>query len=199
MVTKIQTDAIGLAAFLLVCGGWIFFALVFLMRKKPPKVEEAKRAPASRWGIVLQGVGFAAVWTFRRSKWWPFSPSVGGELLLATVAVALAWASSFWCLASVRTLGKQWAYQARVIKGHELITAGPYKIVRNPIYLGMFGMMLSTGLAYSTWWALLAGIIPFLIGVQIRITAEEKLLRESFGSQFDDYARRVPAFVPRIP
>jgi len=38
----------------------------------------------------------------------------------------------------------------------------------------------------------------FLIGNQIRIRAEEKLLRETFGSQFDDYARRVPAFFPRL-
>ena len=87
---------------------------------------------------------------------------------------------------------------ARLTKGHELVTDGPYGIVRNPIYLGMFGLMVATGVALSTWWALLAAIAIFLVGNRIRLRAEETLLREAFGSQFDDYARRVPAFLPRI-
>lgn len=117
---------------------------------------------------------------------------------MAVVAVILAFASSLFCLLAVRTLGKQWTYQARVIEGHELITTGPYAVVRNPIYLSMFGMLLATGLVFSRWWNFLSAIVFFLIGNQIRIRAEEKLLRETFGSQFDDYAGRVPAFLPRL-
>jgi protein-S-isoprenylcysteine O-methyltransferase Ste14 len=70
-------------------------------------------------------------------------------------------------------------------------------VVRNPIYLGMFGLMVATGMGYSTWWALGAAILVFLVGNRIRIRAEEKLLREAFGVQFDEYASRVPAFFPR--
>jgi protein-S-isoprenylcysteine O-methyltransferase Ste14 len=57
---------------------------------------------------------------------------------------------------------------------------------------------LSVGLAFSRWWTFLAAMVVFLIGNRIRIKAEEKLLRETFGAQFDDYARRVPAFFPRL-
>jgi protein-S-isoprenylcysteine O-methyltransferase Ste14 len=119
-----------------------------------------------------------------------------GELALAAAAIFLACTSCFFCLQAVRTLGKQWTYEARVIEGHELITQGPYAVVRNPIYLGMFGLMVATGLAYTTWWALLAAVIIFLTGNRIRIRSEEKLLRETFGLQFDEYASRVPAFFP---
>ncbi len=87
---------------------------------------------------------------------------------------------------------------ARLIEGHKLITEGPYRFVRNPIYLAMFGMILSTGLAISRWWVLPIAITLFLIGNAIRIRSEEKLLRESFGAEFEDYARRVPALFPRI-
>jgi protein-S-isoprenylcysteine O-methyltransferase Ste14 len=58
--------------------------------------------------------------------------------------------------------------------------------------------MVATGLVFTTWWALLIAIVIFLVGNQIRIRAEEQLLRESFGVQFDDYAGRVPAFFPRL-
>ena len=93
-------------------------------------------------------------------------------------------------------MGKQWSLEARVLKGHKLITQGPYRIVRNPIYTGMLGMLIATGLAVSHWIGLVAGMIMFAIGTFIRVRSEEKLLRETFGNEWDEYARRVPAVVP---
>jgi protein-S-isoprenylcysteine O-methyltransferase Ste14 len=113
---------------------------------------------------------------------------------------SLGFASCWLSIRAVQTLDKQWTYAARVIKGHELhelITQGPYGVVRNPIYLGMFGLMFSTCLAYSHWWSALAAIVLFLIGNHIRIRTEEQLLSETFGDQFNEYARSVPAFIPR--
>lgn len=68
----------------------------------------------------------------------------GTEAAVSAVAVAIALASVSLCGAAVKVLGKQWTYRARVIEGHELITRGPYSLVRNPIYLGMFGMLVAT-------------------------------------------------------
>jgi protein-S-isoprenylcysteine O-methyltransferase Ste14 len=195
---RVQTDAIGLTTLVLVVLPWIAFGVVLLLKKKSPNVEETKRAPGATFGILLQSISFALVWLVPRTLWWPFRESLVGELGMAVVAIVLAYGSSWLCLQAVRTLGKQWTYQARVIKGHELVTQGPYAMVRNPIYLGMFGGILSTGVAFSRWWNFLAAVIVFLIGNRIRIQAEEKLLRESFGAQFDDYAHRVPAFLPRL-
>ena len=48
-------------------------------------------------------------------------------------------------------LGKQWALVARVPEGRKFLTEGPYARVCNPIYSGMFGMLLATGLAVSRW------------------------------------------------
>jgi protein-S-isoprenylcysteine O-methyltransferase Ste14 len=62
----------------------------------------------------------------------------------------------------------------------------------------MFGMLVATGLALSVWWALVLAAVLFAIGTQIRIQNEEKVLRESFGAEFDAYARQVPAMFPRI-
>ena len=193
-----RIDMVGVVTLILVFLAWLVFGAIFLLRRKPPKAEEIKRVVAAKWGIALQGVGFALVGSFHRTQWWPLPPSRFGEVILAAVAVALAYSSCWFCLIAVRTLGMQWTYEARVIQGHELITQGPYAVVRNPIYLGMFGLMIATGLAFTTWWALGAATIVFLVGNRIRIRSEEKLLREAFGVQFDDYAHRVPAFFPRV-
>jgi protein-S-isoprenylcysteine O-methyltransferase Ste14 len=120
------------------------------------------------------------------------------ELLLSAVIAAIGVISIGICYAAARALGKQWALVARVVNDHELITEGPYSHVRNPIYLAMFGMLVATGLTISRWQALLAGILVFLIGNEIRIRSEENLLRETFGPKFDEYASRVPAVFPRL-
>lgn len=198
MTTKIHSDAIGLTALLLVVAAWIFFGAIFLLRKKSTKVEETRRAPAATVGIVLQSLSFVLVSNFRRSYWWPFAPSLAGELALAALAVLLTWLSAWFCLRAVQTLGRQWTFAARVIRDHELVTAGPYSVVRNPIYLGMFGLMLGTGLVLATWWSLSLAAVTYLLGNGIRIRAEEQLLKETFGPQFQEYASRVPAFLPRI-
>ena len=195
---RIHTDYIGLTALILVGLSWIIFCVIFRLRKRPPQAKEAKRDPVAKWGMVLQGCGFWLVWLFRRSDWWPISGWIAAEIILGTVAVALAYASCWLCYSAVKTLGKQWTYAARVIEGHELITGGPYALVRNPIYLGMFGLVVATGLVLTKWWALLLAIIFFLAGNQIRVRAEERLLREAFGPKFEEYVRNVPAFFPRI-
>jgi protein-S-isoprenylcysteine O-methyltransferase Ste14 len=180
---------------------WLGFAAVLLLRKRPPKESEAKRAPLSLLGIFLQMCAYFLGWFQPPRK--PFLPpvavlsgNIGILFSLCTLALAVG---SVWLMASaVRTLGKQWAVAARLVEGHKLITAGPYRFVRNPIYTGMFGMLVATGLAMEHWAALIFAIILFAAGLLIRVRSEEKLLRAAFGKEFEDYAERVPAVLPGI-
>ena len=186
-------------AFGVVMLSWLAYVLVFalFLRKKAPSAPDSKREPNSIVGIALQGVGYAIVWILRRP---PFSPIVSAskfvEIALALLTMTVAIGSVWFCSAAVRTLGKQWSITARVLEGHKLITSGPYNVVRNPIYTGMFGMLLATGLAISHWIGLLIAIVVFAVGTAIRVRSEEKLLRETFGEEFEAYARKVPAVVP---
>ena len=186
-------------AFAVVILSWLGFVVVFalFLRKKAPSAPDSKRERISIAGIALQGVGYAAVWTFRRQ---PFTPIVSAstfvEIAMAILNMTVAIGSVWFCSAAARTLGKQWSITARVLEGHKLITEGPYSVVRNPIYTGMFGMLLATGLAVSHWIGLLIAIVVFAVGTAIRVRSEEKLLREAFGEEFEAYTRVVPAVVP---
>jgi protein-S-isoprenylcysteine O-methyltransferase Ste14 len=60
----------------------------------------------------------------------------------------------------------------------------------------MFGMLVATGLAVTQWIPLLVAIVLFAVGTWIRVRSEERLLREAFGSEFEAYARKVPALIP---
>jgi len=177
---------------------WFVFAAVFLIfgdkTKSPP---DKTRAPGSLVGVVLQGMGYGLAWGIQRARFSPIVPvGVSGKIILFAVILALAIASPLFAFRARQTLGKQWCVTARLVEGHRLLTQGAYRIVCNPIYTGMFGMLLATGLAISHWIGLAIAIIVFAIGTMIRVRNEERLLRAAFGAEFDDYARRVPAVIP---
>jgi protein-S-isoprenylcysteine O-methyltransferase Ste14 len=180
---------------------WLCFWAVFIFRKSPAKQREARRDKSASLGIGLQMIGYALVFFQPPHK--PFLPpvailagSVG--IVFSVITVALAVASVWLVAAAAGRLGKQWAIAARLVEGHKLVTDGPYSFVRNPIYTGMFGMLIATGLAFERWITLPIAIVIFAVGLVIRVRTEEKLLRAAFGEEFEEYARRVPAVIPGI-
>jgi protein-S-isoprenylcysteine O-methyltransferase Ste14 len=178
---------------------WFVFAGVFFFRKKPPSAPDQRRDRGSIIGFALQGLSYAIVWALHREAFTPFiSASKPMKITASAFAILAAVGSVLLIMAAVKTLGKEWSVTARLVEGHKLATSGPYAYVRHPIYAGMLGMLLATGLAISHWMALLAALAIFLMGTLIRIRREEKLLREAFGQEFDDYSRRVPAIVPGL-
>ena len=190
-------DLIGLVFFFVMVALWAVFGLIFGLRKKPPKTAEQARDPGSLTGLLLQSIGYALAWTIPRPHFSPIVPMpkwaeiavAVGAIVLAALSVSLMWRA-------IIVLGKQWGYVARIIEGHKLITEGPYNLVRNPIYTGMFGVLIATALAASRWPMFLAAILFFLFGTWMRIHREENLLRRSFGAEFEVYRSRVPALVP---
>jgi protein-S-isoprenylcysteine O-methyltransferase Ste14 len=151
--------------------------------------------------MFMQGAAYGFVWLnplLRKANSPEQSGSQAMEWALAVLAVSIAVASVWLVNSAARRLGKQWALAARLVEGHELIQDGPYRFVRNPIYTGMFGMLVATGLAAARWRDLLIAIMLFVAGTYIRIRSEERLLRQAFGSEFEVYARNVPALIPGI-
>lgn len=182
-----------------VLAGWFGFGAGVLLRRREPVAGDRARDRGSLAGILIQAAGFAMVWGPRRPDGTPIVPmSLVTWVLLTGFAVGLALGSAWLGAASIRTLGKQWSLQARITQDHDLITTGPYRFVRHPIYTAMLGLLLATGLALSRPLGLLAGLLTFLAGTALRIRVEERLLRATFGETYDAYARQVPAVVPRV-
>jgi protein-S-isoprenylcysteine O-methyltransferase Ste14 len=170
---------------------WVAWVLAFVEpRRQAAGRVKVVRAPGSKWGIILEALGFALIWAYIRpvgfEKSWP---SLIASMILGPVAVALAWAAT-------RHLGKQWRYEAALIEGHELIQTGPYAWVRHPIYASMLGMALATGLAWTWWPMFVAGVIVVLAGTEIRVRAEDRLLAGRFQESFTAYRSRVGAYIP---
>ncbi len=177
---------------------WCIFGYVFLLGRRPGGGRNVAGAAGSSIGLVLQLAGMALVWVPRLPL---FSPIVadqyGVNIVLQAAAVALAAVSIWFAVAARRELGRQWSIEARLIEGHKLVTTGPYAIVRHPIYTAMFGLLIATGLALTSWPFLGAGAMIFLYGTRIRTTAEERLLEDAFGEEFTAWRSRVPGLIPK--
>lgn len=178
---------------------WFVFAGVFLFRKTPPAPPDQKRDSKSIVGLILQALSYAVVGLFHRAPFTPISPGSNAVSVSLSLGAMLAAVGSILIVkAAVKALGREWSVTARVVEGHKLATDGPYRFVRHPIYSGMLGMLLANGLVFSHWLALTSAIVIYFVGTVIRIKSEERLLREVLGSEFDAYARSVPAIVPGL-
>jgi protein-S-isoprenylcysteine O-methyltransferase Ste14 len=174
---------------LLLC--WLAWSLAFVKPRGEAKGhKKAVRAPASRWGIFLVGLGFACTWAYIKPNGFEKpAPLLIASMILAPCSVLLVYAAT-------RRLGKQWRYEAALSEDHELITTGPYRRLRHPIYASMLGMLLATLLAW-TWWPLqIAALVFFLAGTEIRVRAEERLLAERFPAEYAEYRKRTHAYIP---
>jgi protein-S-isoprenylcysteine O-methyltransferase Ste14 len=200
-MTEQAPDAIAKFVFYSVMACWMVFAVTFLLRKRPSTGQVTRRDWTATFPILIQVAGASLLWfpRLQRTRFSPiFAMPKAPELVLAVLTVACAVFSVWLVNSAVRRLGKQWAVSARLVEGHKLITDGPYGLVRNPIYTGIFGMLIATGLAVSRLGPLLIAIVVFAAGTHIRVRIEERLLRGQFGAEFDEYTRRVPALIPGI-
>ncbi len=103
-----------------------------------------------------------------------------------------------WAGAGFRALGPSYRGGLGLWDDHELVTTGPYAVVRHPIYVGFIGMMV--GLLALSGNPLL-GVSGLLLTVSIpllRVRTEERQLAERFGVQYRSYAARVGGFVPHL-
>jgi protein-S-isoprenylcysteine O-methyltransferase Ste14 len=91
------------------------------------------------------------------------------------------------------------AYAAGYLHKQEVLTVtGPYAYTRNPLYLGSAMMALGAGIAARSWVSISILIIYFAIFYSMVMRREERELHSRHGASFEEYARAVPLFVPRL-
>jgi protein-S-isoprenylcysteine O-methyltransferase Ste14 len=93
-------------------------------------------------------------------------------------------------------IGRNWGPPMTQKDEPELVTSGPYRLVRHPIYSGILAAGLGTAVALSWWWL----IAVALAGVYILYSAkiEERYLTDQFPDDYPDYKRSTKMLVPFI-
>ena len=177
-------------AYAILTAGWLFWMAPFLLAKRrhqqPQEVD--RRA---RWGVLLVALAYPILWQnrfwARPLPYWRIAVSVSFLVLAGT----LSWTAT-------RSLGRQWRVDAGLDADHELVTSGPYRLVRHPIYTSMLFLLCGTGFIVTPLPLLLLAVAIFMLGTEIRVRIEDRLLASRFGDRFREYQRSVPAYIPFV-
>jgi len=171
-------------------AGWLIWMAPFWLAKRghqPAKTVDRR----ARWGVLLVAVSYAILW---QNKFWA-RPLPGWRIAVSVAFLVLATALSW---TATRHLGRQWRIDAGLNPDHELVTSGPYKLVRHPIYTSMLFLLCGIGFMVTPLPLLLLAMAVFMLGTEIRVRIEDRLLASSFGERFREYQRRVPAYIPFV-
>jgi protein-S-isoprenylcysteine O-methyltransferase Ste14 len=129
-----------------------------------------------------------------------FSISPAGSLALPLAAsgALMALAGAVLVFRSRDALGSAWSLVPKADQGTGLVTAGPYRLVRHPIYLGLSVLTIGEGIAFGSWPALVIALLGIVPTFACRARAEEKLLGRTFGERYAVYRERTWMIVPYL-
>lgn len=112
--------------------------------------------------------------------------------LLSLGGLAIRWATVGW--AADGTSGRNVHGQ----RAASLNTTGTYSVVRNPLYLGNFVAIMGIVMSTMVWWFVAIVALLYWLYIERIIAAEEAFLSEKFGTEYEAWAERTPAFLPRL-
>ena len=95
------------------------------------------------------------------------------------------------------SLGRGWSTNLTLRDDHHLVTVGPYRWVRHPMYTALFAIFIGLGLLSANWLIVLVAVggLALLVG---RVGKEEDMLLSHFGQEYVSYMRHTGRFLPRL-
>lgn len=185
----------------------IFFSVFILTiaisgyyRKKARESETISRTRegslvlAGRVVLALILLAFILLYTF--APGWISWSGISVPLWLRWVGVILAIPSPFLAVWIFSSIGKNISETVLTKQEHELMTKGPYRWVRHPLYSMGILLIFSLGLIAANGMLLLFGLAALIIFRFVVIPAEEKNLVEKFGMDYEEYRSRTGALTP---
>ena len=108
--------------------------------------------------------------------------------------VGLGLALVLWCLVTFAFVGRGTA--APFDPPRKLVVVGPYRFVRNPIYIGAVVAMLGAAMVLWSGWLVLYSFVVLIVTHLLVIFYEEPHLRRVFGQAYEEYLRTVHRWIP---
>ena len=178
----------------------VWIAFLIFWRIKAANTKSTQRLEPAASGILRLLIILVAIvllsttwiplpWLYRpvwRAGFWPFW--LGAAVTVSGLLFAV-WAREH--------LGRNWSSQVSIKQDHELITTGPYAVVRHPIYTGILAGFLGLAIALSEVRGFVVFVLFFLV-FWAKLSKEEQWMRSQFGETYAKYVHRTAALVPYL-
>jgi protein-S-isoprenylcysteine O-methyltransferase Ste14 len=150
-------------------------------------VRLPQRGTDHRWGVIF--IAFSGTFAAISGSFLPGGTRRDGLILVADLLATVGLAYSVWGLAYLRRSF------SIIPEARRLVTGGPYRLSRHPVYLGEIATAIGVNLATAGWLSAIA-IAYFIVCELLRIRWEERILAATFPDDYPAYARSVPRYLP---
>lgn len=176
---------------------FVAFILTEVLMRRSGEAKQLGGTPADKASTRLIGVSLvvaiALIIVTSYSNAGAFtSISVG---IVGITLMVLGLALRFW---SMGVLGRYYSRTLRVVEGHRLVRKGPYRIVRHPGYLSSLCIWMGGALGLQNVILICVFLLGFSAVYVYRISMEEKMLRDEFGAEYDNYAANSWRLIPFV-
>jgi len=167
---------------------------------KPEEATVKKREEglASKIAGLLGMAGFIAVLAFAINPKWLAFASLAFPTWLRWSGIGIAILGFALLQWAQMTLANSWSDTPRMMKEQNLITSGPYRAIRHPIYTAFILILGSTLFISSNWLIGLCWLGMTTLEVISRIGFEESLMLEFFGEQYREYMKKTGRLLPKV-
>ena len=166
-------------------------------RSRATKVSKSRKGRLEVVLLTLAWLGFLIplVWVASPALAFADYPLRPVPLVAGVLCLALG----LWVFArSHADLGTNWSITLELREKHQLVTHGVYRQVRHPMYTALLLYSLGQALVVPNWVAGPSYLVAFGILFALRINAEERMMLEGFGEEYEAYMARSKRLVPRI-
>lgn len=177
---------------------WLIWCALWLILARGAKKTQWRESRISKLSYTIPGVlaFWALILTAPPDQFWfrPFLPWTPAFRWVGIALIVIGFAITVWARL---VLGRNWSATVTVKENHELITRGPYRIVRHPIYSGLLLAIIGSALPREDLRAV-AAVLVFLFGMLRKAGIEEGRMIATFGDEYRAYRRRTKAIIPYI-
>jgi protein-S-isoprenylcysteine O-methyltransferase Ste14 len=161
-------------------------------------LKKREEGTISRLAGILGMIGFVAMVAYVINSKWMTWAALSLPLWLRWSGIGIALAGFALLQWAQNTLGKNWSDTPRMIKEQKLVTTGPYRWIRHPIYTAFILILGATLFISANWLIGFAWIGMTILEILSRIRFEESLMLEYFGSEYGEYKKTTGAFTPKL-
>lgn len=177
---------------------WYIIRYPFERRGKRVPVVSSRRSVSEKIALAAGLAGLAIVPGFYVATGIPKAADYPAQSW-AVLAGAIIFVLAMWVFRRThKQLGRNWSITLEIRQKHELICAGPYALVRHPMYTSFMLMGLAQAFLLSNWVAGFAGLIGFAVLFFLRVDKEERMMLDVFGPEYRAYMDKTKRIIPYL-
>jgi protein-S-isoprenylcysteine O-methyltransferase Ste14 len=195
---SLSVHTIGEIVWVLGIIAWYVIRYPFERRGKRVPIVSSQRSAAEKIALATALAGLAIVPAFYVATGIPRAADYPAHIW-AVVVGAITFALAMWVFRRThKQLGRNWSITLEIRQKHELISSGPYALVRHPMYTSFMLMGLAQAFLLSNWVAGLAGLVGFAVLFFLRVEKEERMMLDVFGPEYRAYMDRTKRIIPYL-